>query len=203
MQPTKPPQETTATGAAAGGQIERQIGRLARDVQELRVEFQRFLSGDRGVPPEELRTRIRGELGRLRNVNLKSAADRFRLGAIEAQFNSYDEMFGRRLRQLEEGRGPHPRPSLGERPGYDVGQGVLISDSPPRGAVEALFGGLAERGARTTHFDLESFRAYLQRQVGEIRRKTGCQAVQFRLVSEGGKVKIKARPMMATSDPGG
>jgi hypothetical protein len=43
--------------------------------------------------------------------------------------------------------------------------------------------------------DLDTFRGYLQKQMTQIRDKTGCDAVQFRVVNEDGKVKLKAKPV--------
>ena len=50
-----------------------------------------------------------------------------------------------------------------------------------------------------TRFDLDSFGRYLQQQVASIQQKTGCAEVQFRVAVEDGKVKLKAKPLTATS----
>ena len=62
-------------------------------------------------------------------------------------------------------------------------------------AVEALFAALVLRNGKTPTMDLDTFRNYLQRQVAQIRDKTGCEAVQFRVAAEEGKVKLKAKPV--------
>jgi len=45
--------------------------------------------------------------------------------------------------------------------------------------------------------ELEAFRGYISRQIESIRIKTGCDAVQFRLATEEGKLKLKAKPVGA------
>jgi hypothetical protein len=132
----------------------------------------------------------------LRTLNMRRSADSFRMSAIEARLSSYLEMFGRRLRNLEEGKvaprhGPAP---AGERP-HDVERGVTVSARCEQDAVEALFSGLARRNGRAPTMDLDTVRGYIEKQVSQIREKTGCDAVQFRLVDEEGKVKLKARPV--------
>jgi hypothetical protein len=121
--------------------------------------------------------------------------DNFRLGALEAQLNSYGEMFSRRLRVREEGKEAPRHTASGAFPRHDVDAGVVVGPRCEQDAVEALFQGLAERNPRGATMDLDTFRGYLERQVAQIRDKTGCTAVQFRVVNEDGKVKLKAKPV--------
>jgi hypothetical protein len=204
-----------AQGQAKAGLAE-SIDRLAADVQQLRVDFERFMSGALLFPPEELRQRIQAQLRQLRNASAMTAVDRFRLGDLEARYNSYNELFNRRLREREEGR-PRtghvaPPPSVAPPPPpprYDAAAGILIGRSPDPGAVAALYDGLtatAPGGAGVgivdaLRFDLASFGSYLERQAAAIRDKTGCEEVQFRLAAEDGKLKLKARPVGGGSRP--
>jgi hypothetical protein len=226
---------TGATGAttapAKGGPaLSESIDRLAADIQHLRVDFERFFSGVLPVPPEELRHRVQGQLRHLRNVSAGTAVDRFRLSDLEARYNSYNELFSRRLRDLEEGRhhtvhAPPPPPA--EPPRYDPAAGIVIGRYPEPAAVAALYEGLfaggggasgahgdagapaapgasaslAASAASRPRFDLASFAGYLQRQAATIRDKTGCAEVQFRLVAEDGKWKLKARPVGGARGP--
>jgi hypothetical protein len=73
---------------------------------------------------------------------------------------------------------------------------VVLGGEVDDAAVEALYQGLA-RGGGGPRFDLESFRAYLDQQVGAMREKTGCSRVRFRLEPDGGKLKLKAKPLSA------
>ena len=181
------------------------IDRLAAEIRQLRVDFERFFSGALLVPPDELRRRVQAQLRQLRSVNAMSAVDRFRLGDLEARHNSYDELFSRRLRDREEGRlhighAPPPPRSTPPPPRYDPGAGIVIGPDPDPRAVAALYEGLTVAGplgagAEGPRFDLASFGSYLQRQAAAIRDKTGCAEIQFRLAAEDGKLKLKARPL--------
>jgi len=170
---------------------QQRIERLESAVQELRVEFEKFFNGARDVPPEELREEIQGEIRMLRNASLRAVADNFRLTQVEARFNSFSEMFRRRLRDAEEGRAAAPVVSRPRR--IDPQRGVVMGDAVDDEAVEALYAGLARGG--NPRFDLDSFRGYLEKQVGAIRAKTGCARVRFRLVPDGERLKLKAKPL--------
>jgi hypothetical protein len=161
------------------------------------VEYRRHFAGDLALPPEPLRHEIEEGMRRLRNLNMRRSVDRFRFSTLEAQFNSYGEMYQRRVRAREEGKQP-VRPHAPSAPGFDVEAGVAIGTTPANDAVEALFAGFCSRSPGT-NMDLDAFRSYLVKQVAQIREKTGCASVQFRLVQEEGKVKLKAKPLGAGS----
>jgi hypothetical protein len=121
--------------------------------------------------------------------------DGFRVAQLEARFNSYGELFNRRVRTREEGD-RRARASEDEAPRPDPRSGVVMGERLDRAAAEALFQGLASAGSPPA-FDLESFSAYLGRQLAAIRSRTGCEQVQFRIVSEAGQAKLKAKPLTA------
>jgi hypothetical protein len=195
--PPGAPPGAPAAAPARNAALSAAIDQLAAEIQRLRIDFERFFSGALPVPPDELRNRVQAQLRTLRNVNAGTAVERFRLGDLEARFNSYNELFSRRLRDREEGRLRTPAavpPAAAPR--YDPAAGVAIGPHPEPAAVAALFAGLAAGGGESLQrFDLASFEAYLLRQVAAIRDKTGCDEVQFRLATEDGKLKLKARPV--------
>jgi hypothetical protein len=171
---------------------------LNREIQQLRIDFERFFNGALPFPPDELRTRVQNQLRHLRSQKGASAVDAFRLGDLEARFNSYNELFNRRVRDQEEGRQPAARPVPPPAPRrYDPAQGIVVGDRVDPDAAEALYQGLVTAPGEAPRFDLDSFQTYLARQVTAIREKTGCTQVQFRLATEDGKVKLKARPVAA------
>lgn len=198
--PTKPyrqqRQSTDTPQPAARPSQKAAIDQLERDFRDLQIEFERFFNGAVVIPPETRRQQLQDSLRRVRNSPFLTSADSFRLGTFEARFNSYNELFNRRLRDREEGRrGPAARPVEAERSPHDVRQGVAIGEAPDAAAVEALYTGLAKSG-RPPKFDLDSFGTYLAHQAAAIRQKTGCAEVQFRLEDDDdGSVRLKARPI--------
>jgi len=174
---------------------ERQLDRTETMIEQFRIDIERFWNGAMPIPPEDLKTRIQRELRELRGVSLRGALDQFRLGTVEARFNSLSELFGRRLRDREEGRGAAAaRVAPPAQPSHDPHAGIVFRGEPDSVAIEALWGGLVASGGGA-RIELETFRGYITRQLGEIRIKTGVVAVQFRVVQEEGKLKLKARPL--------
>ena len=174
--------------------VEPRLARLSALIEEFRIEAERYFNGALAIPPEDKRVKVQHALRDLRSMSIRSAADQFRMSGLEARFNLLSESFLRRLREREEGRGPQRPREAGEAGSrYDVEQGVVLGGGGDPQAVEALFAGLARKGA-ASRLDLETFRGYIARQVEEIRARTGAEQVQFRLTEEDGRVKLKAKP---------
>ena len=178
-----------------------QLDQLADAIEKFKVDFERFLAGATLIPPEEQRMKLVRDLRELRGANLRASAEQFRLASLEARFNSYTELFNRRLRDREEGRGVrharHARPADEARRQLDAATGVVVTDRLEPDAVEALYQGLARRSGSGGSPAMEpaAFRGYLAQQIESIRLKTGCDAVQFRIATEDGKLKLKAKPV--------
>lgn len=174
--------------------MDRQIDRLGDYLDAFRVEFEKFFAGARATPPEELRETIRAALRRLRADPMTQLVDNFRIAQIEARFNSFSELYNRRLREREEGR-PAVRPVPASAAEPDPARGVVVDGAVADAAARALYEGLARDPGSAPGFDFDSFRRYLERQAQAIRSKTGCAGVRFRLATEGGRIKLKAKPI--------
>jgi len=193
---------TAEAPGIAEAELERRFDALEVKIEQWKVRYNRYFAGDplQRLPPDPMRDEIEREMRQLRGNNMRRSVDHFRMSAIESRLSSYTEMFGRRVRAVEEGkvtrRQPTPAPAQAS---HDVESGVVVDTRCAPDAVEALFQGLAARNPRGATMDLDTFRGYLAKQVAQIQEKTGCEAVQFRLVTEEGKVKLKAKPMAGRS----
>lgn len=178
-----------------GPALAESLDQLQRDIRQLQIDFERFFNGGLPLPPEELRNRIQTQLRNLRNTNITAAVDSFRLNDLEARYNSYNEMYNRRLRDQEEGRTHQKVIAFVEKQRFDPRGGIVFGSDIDSEAAEALYHGLASGPGDGPKFDLDSFQTYLRRQTEAIRQKTGCDEVQFRVAEEDGKLKLKARPV--------
>jgi hypothetical protein len=189
------PAVTAPAPARKGPVLGEALDNLQRDIRQYQIDYERFFNGGLPLPPEELRNRIQIQLRNLRNTNVTSAVESFRLNDLEARYNSYNEMFNRRLRDVEEGRSPHRVFAVVEKQRFDPRGGIVFGSNIDSEAAEALYHGLASGPGDGPKFDLDSFQTYLRRQTEAIRQKTGCDEVQFRVAEEDGKLKLKARPV--------
>ncbi len=171
------------------------LQKLDLDLKRFKIDFERFFSGNLATPPDQLRQNIGKQIQYLRMERLKSVALRFKLNTLEARFNTLCVQFNRRLREQEEGGGARetPIPSPRERK-IDTSHGVVIAESPDEKAVRALYDDLYGGSGRGKKADFDSFQGYIEKQAAQIRSKTGCSQVRFRITSDDGTLKLKAKP---------
>ena len=169
---------------------EQQLNELQRDLKTLRIEYEKYFNGALELPPSELDTRLRYIIRDLR-TSLRSSADNFRLSSLEAQYNSYSELFRRRLREREEGSAR--RASAPAAP--DPMSGVVVGANVGNEAAESIYSRLCQDSPETRRVSPERFQKYLNEHAAKIREKTGCQKVSFRLAQDNGKLRLKARPV--------
>lgn len=167
---------------------------LDQDVRRFRIDFERFFTGNLPIPPEQRRLNIQNQIKELRTVRMKAVAHRFRFNTLEAKFNALLVLFNRRLRESELGR-KERRPASLTAADFDPQQGVVVEDQPTDAAAQALFNGLYADSEAGPKADFGKFQTYLQKQADQIREKTGCTQVRFRVASEKGKLKLKAKPV--------
>jgi hypothetical protein len=168
--------------------VQDEIDRIARDLKRMQVEFERFFNGALPTPPEELRERLQR---RLRQLQPRLFADRFRLNGLETRFNSLNEMINRRIRDQERAAPkirsvPQVNRSTGKRPaGSDIE--IRVAEK----LYKELYAG--EKGSKP---DEATFRDYLSTQTARIQDQTGCDRVEFRVIADGGVPRLRARPVV-------
>jgi hypothetical protein len=172
--------------------FQERLNSLERQIRRLQIDYERFLSGALDQTPENSESALAILVRDLR-LATHSAADGFRLSALEARFNSYREHFHKRVREREVGLRP-PARALVEEPRIDPRKGVTVARQVDSDSAAVLFQGLYGQ-SRTPAVDLESFHRYLEKQVATLRQRTGCSSVRFRLVERDGKMTLRAKPV--------
>jgi len=171
-----------------------QITSVEEDMRLLRIEFDRFLAGAVRHPPEELRFRIEKRIRAMRRARIRSSVERFRLGTLEASFNTLSERQGRRLRELESSKTLR-RKTVTSEPRLDTDRGFEIGAKPDRSAMEALYESLYGDSGRASKVDFGSFEKHVTKQIARLQKKTGCAKVHLRVAREGETLKLKAKPV--------
>lgn len=172
--------------------LDERLMTLDQDIRRFQIDFERFFSGSIPIPPEQRRISITNQIKELRTERLRAVAHRFRFNTLEAKFNALLVLFNRRLREAELGRKSR-RAQMEAAAELDPQTGVVIGDKPTDAAAQALFQGLYADSETGPKADFDKFQAYLAKQADKIRERTGCQEVSFRVASEKGKLKLKAK----------
>ena len=185
---------------------------LEKTIRQLQIEWEKFFGGVEKKPPVDLRTRVENLLRKHDVSDIRNNTERFRFMNLTARYNTFNELWNKRLRAIEEGRpvGLHGRAALvamaATAPPPDrtphlparSGEVRIGSARPDESAVQALFERfldarqeVGEKGS----VKFESFQKLIAQQANRILTEKGATAVDFRLETKDGKVSLKAKPV--------
>ncbi len=194
--------------------ITEDLDQIEKGVRQLKIEWDKFFGGVERKPPYELRSRVEGLIRRYAAGEIRNSGERFRYQTLTSRYNTFSELWNKRLRAMEEGRPlglhgralaihealqppPEPGPSL-EMPAAASRNREVRVESPELDveAVRELFGRFVaarEQTGETGAVKFESFQKLISQQTTRILTEKGAQAVDFRLETKDGKVSLKAK----------
>ncbi|MDH3626623.1 MAG: hypothetical protein OEV00_07455 [Acidobacteriota bacterium] len=189
----------------AEAQLEADIHTLEVGTRQLKVQYDMFFVGARKIPPRELRAQLERLIRRNIDTSHANYAQRFHLTTAVSRFNSLSELWDKTIRgreqgYLENGRIVDPRSQATQPSTPAAADGTLarcrVTDAHADAArlkdLYQSFVAAHEKGTRTPSF--EKFILGVEAQSSRIRKKSGCEEIELRVVAKDGKVQLKARP---------
>lgn len=197
--------------------IERDLDFLERSLTTLKVDYERFFTGELRTPPTAARRKAEEVLRRVGNVEIERAAEQFRLQAVQGRYTAMAELWDKRVAAKEEGRGlfrvPRKAPAAGvplqappppaHRPRSVSSDGDASTSVKAigRGDMKSLFdrfcAARAAAGEDVSKLRYERFEDLVKKQATEIRRTTGATRLAFEVQTREGKVRLVGRPLPA------
>ena len=185
---------------------------LENGIRQLQIEWEKFFGGVEKKPPNDLKTRVEALIRKYAYAEIRNNTERFRYQTLTARYNTFNELWNKRLRAREEGRpmgihgvherhAPPPPASTAPPPAARAASPgeVRVKDPSADGdAVRALFARFLEArqaAGESGAVKFESFQKVITQQAARILTEKGAQAVDFRLETKDGKVSLKARPV--------
>ena len=186
---------------------------LEKGIRQLQIEWEKFFSGIERKPPVDLRTRLEAVVRRHSNVEIRNNVDRFRFQNLATRYQTFAELWAKRLRAMEEGRPmglhgkaaamamppplPPPAPRAASAAARPAANEVRVKDAGADAeAVRTLFDKFLEARKQAGEggaVKFESFQKIIAQQSTRILNEKGASAVDFRLETRDGKVSLKAK----------
>lgn len=195
---------------------------LEKDIAELRRLFELYFRGLERFAPTDLYEDVKKRTsGLLREAARWRTADKFRANTCYNKFLTYDRMWSRELKAVEDGTSRRDK-FLKERRRKADGGGALpkggesaptpasaAKQAPPRAAgaggasgtddekMTRLYNVYMQAKKRTgeqTNLSLDGLKKQLEKQIPAIKQKHGCKEVDFKVVLKNGKAMLKAVP---------
>ena len=196
--------------------IEQDLNQLEVMLRQLQIEWEKFFSGIERKPPVDMRTKVEAMVRRHSNTEIRNNTERFRFQNLASRYQTFAELWAKRLRAMEEGRPvglhgkaaamappPHTDPAIAERlasvTAARASNEVRVKDpAADTEAVRALFNRFLEarkQAGESGAVKFESFQKIITQQSTRILNEKGASAVDFRLETKDGKVSLKAKPV--------
>lgn len=174
------------------------IQKLETNINLLKAQYDQYFMGVLKTPPARLADDVAREIRAMATVKAPNTAMQFKVQQLIAKYNTYLNFWQRNLRDLEEGKSVRRRDSDMALARAREGVFEISSAESDRVLVESLYRKLSkeyrELGSKQVP-DLPKVREMVKQQTDSLKEKYNCASVEYRVVVEKGKVKIKANPI--------
>jgi hypothetical protein len=190
-----------------------ELDKLEEDSRKLKNKYDQFFTGITKMPPTHERHLLEVYIHELSKQKIRDNARRFRLSQLLSRYNQYREMWGRKMREREEGplefrrrkaalaapepeqkRVPPPRVTSEPADPYVV----KMTPRSNGDEIKKLYSEIEKEHVKLgkmPSISFEQLAAMVQKQSDVVRERYHVDAVAFRVDVVDGKVKLKAKPI--------
>lgn len=191
-----------------------ELDKLEEDIRKLKNKYDQFFSGIQKMPPLTDRRNLEIYVHELGKQKMRDNARRFRFNTLLSRYNQYREMWGRRMREREEGplefkrrqaaleepveTPPPPRPAASRVTSMDSGSYVKVASSSNGDEIRKLYDQIQSENmklGKASNVTYEQLTDMVKKQSEMVRARYNVESVGFRVETVDGKVKLKAKPI--------
>ena len=178
-----------------------ELNALDEGISGLQVLYEKYFLGIDRKPPEQERKRISTMARELRTALIRNTALKFKVNTLFAKLISFERMWDRTLREIEDGtykrdvfkaklRSNREEPRTGPiKPAAPT-----ISDANLRRLYDTYLVARKRCGESVEGLSFDSMASRIRSQVPELMQKHKAKNIEFKVVIKGGKAILKAVP---------
>jgi hypothetical protein len=187
-----------------------ELDKLEEDIRKVKNRYDQFFMGIQKMPPTHERKNVEIYIYELGKKKIRENARRFRYNQLLSRYNQYREMWGRKMREREEGpldfrrrkaalseplepRATAPRVTSAAADPY-----VRVTPGSNGEELRKLYGEIEKEHlklGKMPTITYEQLSAMVKKQGDMMRERYHVDAVAFRVDVVDGKVKLKAKPI--------
>jgi hypothetical protein len=190
-----------------------ELDKLEEDIRKLKVKYEMFFMGNVKMPPQHERHMLEVYIFELGKQKMRDNGRRFRYNQLLSRYNQYREMWGRKMREREEGpldfrrrkaaldepsaptpqSAPPPRVTSSKAESY-----VKLAAGSNGEAIRDLYNQIEKEHrklGKNPNLTFEQLRTMVEKQSEQVRERYNVDVVGFRVDVVDGKVKLKAKPI--------
>lgn len=176
-----------------------ELNRLEDNIRRLKIEFEAYFSGGQPRAPHDTVFRVETTIKKMNDNTAKlSFGHRFRFNQLVQKYAVYNDLWRRKLKEKEEGRGAFgaQRRAVEERPADGSCRVVCSNPEKEKDKVDQLLKAMIDAkrqvGERVDNVDPLQFAKFVKDKTRQLKESLGCEKVQFSVSVEEGRVKFKA-----------
>jgi len=175
------------------GKITEFLNRLEYELKELEIAYEKYFLGTEKRAPETERQKFTLSMRKTTTYYIPQTDLRFRLQSVTSRYNSYCSYWDRILRLIDEGRYERHTSKI-QRRGESKLKSNAVHESP-KNQVDNLYEQLldAHQSCQMKAPNKDQVVKFLDKQKEVIKQRFGDKQVDFFVVTEAGKPKIKVR----------
>lgn len=172
--------------------IEQELTRIEANIRLIDQNYEKYFAGIERRPPEKLRDEVSLELRRFSNRYIPQTDLRYRYQMLATRFHSYCANWERLMRQIEEGKFVRKLEKL--RGGGEAAMAPRPEEKtlPAQSEAERISAEIAAISGRTP--DRQKIATLLAEQRAQLSSRFAGIDIEFIVLCEDGKPKLKARP---------
>lgn len=183
-----------------------EMDELEEGLSNLQVLYEKYFLGIDRRAPEQERKKVSTKLREMRTAMIRNTALKFRVQTLFAKLISFERMWDRTLREIEEGTYKrdvfkakmHMKDRVPERQAAKKKEaaagGPEISDDKLRRLYDTYLVARQRCGEPTDGISYDSVASRIRAQVPQLLEKHKARNIEFKVVIKGGKAVLKAIP---------
>ena len=189
-----------------------ELDKLEEDIRKLKNKYDQFFTGISKMPPMHERRMLEVFIFEIGKQKMRENARRFRYNQLLSRYNQYREMWGRKMREREEGPLDFRRRKAAlDEPSAPPKQSapLRVTSRSPESYVKLAPGSNGEairdlynqiekehrKLGKNPNLTFEQLRSMVEKQSEQVRERYNVDVVGFRVDVVDGKVKLKAKPI--------
>jgi hypothetical protein len=179
-------------------EIEEELSKLDENIRRLKIEYEAYFNGGMPRPPHDTVFRVETAIKKFSDGSKLNFSQRFKFNQLVQRYAVNNDLWRKRLKEKEEGRGRFGAPRReAEEPKAGGPVKVVCADpEKEKDKVEQLLQAVVEArrqvGERVDNLDPAAFARFVAEKTKQMKESLGCARVEFSVAVEDGKVKFKA-----------
>jgi hypothetical protein len=197
---------STGTAPLPQDKLQEELDAMDQSIAEVQVSYEKYFLGIDRRPPDRERKRVADRMRILKSTLVKNTALKFRLHTLFAKLISFERMWDRTLREMEEGtyrrdvfkaklHGKKKEAVKSKEVAGQASPAVHLSDEKLRKLYDTYLVARQRTGEPVAGLTFDSVATRIRAQVPELLARHKATNIEFKVVIKAGKAVLKAVPL--------